>query len=236
MKKLLLSLSAMIGMNAIAMEGPQAQATELDPVMVQVHELKAFKSKEALFHERNSFLDAYMNPSSFTELSAERVCFVHHKYPDITYAVSWDEALAHLAQARKDTEAVAEAAKKDEDLPILKFTREDPLRKLAEQQKYQFQIICFTRHLAHDDFDKEPSARVDKARIIANRHLYWFAFDKKDSQGVLKGSEAELHDRRFKNLSSRIEGLRYMTIMQPVIEGGLLVGSLNMMLGVVGRK
>lgn len=221
MKKLII-LSLITGsLNLIAMDGaqPQEHQDEVDPVVAQIQILKALKSKEALYHEKNSFLDAYMNPTSFTRISNTHVSFVHHKYPGIFYDLVWDTVLIYLAEATQEGNKVMAASNgQNEAAQLLGSLSKEPLRKLTEKQKYTLQVLFFGGYVNNEDLDKKSVPMVDLGNIILNRTQYKCAFHTKDPKKITECSMAELRTKRFENLTERIKGMRLMAIMKPMAQ------------------
>lgn len=232
MKKLIIFSLITGSLNLIAMDGvqPQEHQDEVDPVVAQIQILKALKSREASYHEKNSFLDAYMNPTSFTRISDTHVSFIHHKYSGIFYDLMWDTALAYLAEAAQESNKVMAASNnQNEAAQLLESLPKEPLRKLTEKQKYTLQILFFGGYANNEDLDKKSP--VDLGSIILNRANYKSAFSAKDPKRVSECSMTELHGKRFENLTDRIKGLRLMTIMRPMAECTALIGALGGVLG-----
>lgn len=213
MKKLFLVLAVTCICSMRGMESVPAKA-ETDPAIMQAHRLKALESKFAPFHEKNSFLDAYMNPSSFVALTKDTITFAHYKHPEITYTITWQTAFDHLTQARteaQETKKIIDSNKRD---LIFEAFNQNPFLSITEKQKYDMQIVWFLGYIENSDFDKssiEPSAI---GTIICNRVLYKKAFEKKDFEEIKKITKNKLRTKPFDTLPMRIASMRMQIQMQ----------------------
>lgn len=205
MKKLLLFLLITGNIYIASINGmePQAKA-QADPVKTRIHTLKVLEADDAKYHERNSFVDAYMNPSSF-EFSETQLSFAHYKYSDVKYSVSWEAALEYLTDASSESAKLNEMLRQNKQLPLLMALKGDPDTKLSEAQKYELQILSFVSFLNLEDFDQNAPAWV---AVVTNRARYADLFKAKDAKGVQVFATTHLHTSPFQSLSCRIKNMR----------------------------
>lgn len=187
-----------------------------DPAIARAHRIIAFESKEAPFHVKNSFLEAYMNPASFTAITEDTLTFAHYKYKEVAYVLPWAVALAHLREAKEKAQRVNEESEPTEFVPI----KIDPFVQLSEQQTYALQIVFFKGYLANNDLKKSIASERLK-QLLANRDVYKKAFDKKNGKQVIDAAKNSLHTQPFESLTLRINSFRTVALIQNCLQGGM---------------
>lgn len=203
MKNLILTL-LIISSALIGMENPTPQR-EIDPILIQAHELKALKSREAVYHEKNSFLDTFMNPVGFKDISDTHLSFPHHKYSEITYKLDWSNAQGLLQEALDLIEV-----KKEGTFPFWDEFSKNPFTKLNEQQKYEFQLIFFYLFCNNSDISKKETSYQS---LVANRSVYRKAFLSSDGDAI-RTALKELRVVPYKCFTEKFADLRLQQILE----------------------
>lgn len=203
-------------------------APEIDPAIMQAHELKALKSQEAPFHEKNSFLDAYMNPSNFVAIEQDTINFPHYKYSHILYNLRWEVALKTLQDATNECKALTQQSRQNNtEHPLIIALQKEPFQKFSEKQRYELQLLFLNAYQENKDLELEKNEGTEIANIILNRGCYANAFNARDVKKVSEYSMTELRAHPFENLSSRIDELRLLAIMKTSMQGSIMVSVLG---------
>lgn len=179
------------------MEAPQQSAMAYSSAEL----ISIMSGPDEKFHQRNSFLDAFMDPARF-EFSSKGIQFKHYEYAAIKYSLSWDQANNLLNTIVAD---MGKLIDEEKVMPALESIKNNS-QKLTEEQKYSFQIIHSTLHYGHLDLKNTDGSLAVRRKVIYDRNRYRDAFSSGKWKDVRKYSEKRMNlASHFPNLTTRIQ-------------------------------
>lgn len=197
----------LFAVNIIGMEAP---ASSDDAKIVEI-----LNESEAEFHYRNSFLDAFMDPTRF-EISKEGLRFKHYDCPRITYTASWVEANALLTNIVDNVGKILADKRAN---TIIKYIIDTDPTKLSELNRYEFQLIHSTLHYGNSDIVSGKDSVAVLTKMIGDRNQYRDAFSRKNWKEVRKCAGKKLNQAcSFPNLSARIKSFKTVYVAQQYLQ------------------